>query len=260
MSIKVGCQFCGKRFVVPPSRKNPRFCSNDCRKKYGYMDIRTEVKRICPTCHKEFTTKEAWIRKGAGIFCSRKCVKPREGTKMYWMGINSRGDIDINELIRLYKDEGLGSPELAKRYHLNPASIRNYLLRSGITLRTNKEAQALRSVQGKSRGSNSSRWGGGKKMNRGYVEIFKPDHHRADVKGYVREHILVWEMAQRKPVPNGWVIHHYNGIKDDNRPENLFAFSNSEHSRKELGDEYKKRIRQLELEVAQLKAQLAKLN
>src|SRR3990172_2319236 len=68
-------------------------------------------------------------------------------------------------------------------------------------------------------------WRGGKFINKGYVFIHKPGHHRADVSGYVREHILVMENYLGRVLALGEVIHHKNRIKDDNRIENLMLFS-----------------------------------
>ena len=60
--------------------------------------------------------------------------------------------------------------------------------------------------------------------------LFMPAHHRAATHGYVMEHIVVWEHTHGQQVPEGYVIHHLNGVKDDNRPENLEVFeSHSAH-------------------------------
>ena len=63
----------------------------------------------------------------------------------------------------------------------------------------------------------------------GYVEILKPEHPRTDRDGYVLEHILVWEESHGKPLPKGWIIHHLNGIKNDNRIRNLQALPGQKH-------------------------------
>lgn len=256
MPVEKICESCGKGFLVPPNRKgSARFCSVRCRKVAGWSDEKTTVIRTCPTCGKEFKTKEAWIRKGGGVFCSRECIRQRDTKSLWWKRSGSvQKDIDVELATHLYTEEGFGTTELAEMFGVCSATIASRLKMAGVVLRTNKEAQRLRSTLCKSTGENSYRWTGGRKYNRGYVEIYRPDHYRANQKGYVREHILVWEAHNNKKVPKGWVVHHYNGIKDDNRPENLFAMPNKDHSRKELGSEYKKKIRQLESEIESLRA------
>ena len=46
---------------------------------------------------------------------------------------------------------------------------------------------------------------------------------------YVFEHLYIWEQAHQRQLHKGWVIHHANGIKDDNRIENLYAMSRKNH-------------------------------
>lgn len=68
-------------------------------------------------------------------------------------------------------------------------------------------------------------WRGGRHERRGYVYIYAPDHH--SLQGghttckYVREHRLVMEQVLGRNLMPNEEVHHKNGIKDDNRPENL---------------------------------------
>jgi hypothetical protein len=48
-----------------------------------------------------------------------------------------------------------------------------------------------------------------------------PDHPRARASRYVFEHILVAEELLGRYLEPGESIHHRNGVRDDNRPENL---------------------------------------
>lgn len=68
----------------------------------------------------------------------------------------------------------------------------------------------------------------------GYVYLRRPGHPLADKMGWVAEHRLVlWEAGRLEP---GQVAHHRNGVKADNRLENLEALSRSEHSAEHAAD------------------------
>ena len=68
----------------------------------------------------------------------------------------------------------------------------------------------------------SPNWKGGRMIsNWGYVLLRLPGHHLSDSSGYVREHRLVMEQHLGRPLQRGEIIHHINGIRDDNRIENL---------------------------------------
>lgn len=56
----------------------------------------------------------------------------------------------------------------------------------------------------------------------GYVLVFVgKGHHLADVRGYAYEHRVVAEQKLGRRLTDDEVVHHINGTKDDNRPENL---------------------------------------
>lgn len=76
-----------------------------------------------------------------------------------------------------------------------------------------------------------SKWNGGKrKTSNGYIQVLQPDHPRADSAGYVMEHIVVFEKITGISVPKNCCIHHLNGIKSDNRIENLCMMGIGPHS------------------------------
>jgi hypothetical protein len=66
----------------------------------------------------------------------------------------------------------------------------------------------------------SPKWKGGKIYQYGYVCIYLPEHPRARG-GYVRRSHLVMEKHLGRYLTREEVVHHINGIKDDDRIENL---------------------------------------
>lgn len=82
-------------------------------------------------------------------------------------------------------------------------------------------------------GKPSRAWKGGRHMISGYVAVFAPNHPNASVqqRRYVLEHRAVAAKMLGRPLVKGEVVHHKNGIKTDNRPENLVVITQSEHMR-----------------------------
>lgn len=66
-------------------------------------------------------------------------------------------------------------------------------------------------------------------ISHGYVHIFKPEHPEAMKNGYVREHRMIAYDAGLLRNPND-EVHHINGIKADNRLENLEIMSKEKHT------------------------------
>ena len=103
------------------------------------------------------------------------------------------------------------------------------------------------------KGDKSWNWKGGKsKTQSGHVVILKPEGYETYKHRYISEHRFIWEQAYGK-LPKGYVIHHFNGVKDDNRRENLVALPRNAHSGSVVLNAFKSRILQLEQEIRILK-------
>lgn len=96
-------------------------------------------------------------------------------------------------------------------------------------LKRNKGFKSPRTKEIK-KGSEHHNWKGGFYKNReGYIKTYAPDHPNADTKGYYPEHRIVMEKKLGRYLKKSEHVHHINGLKDDNRIENLELLSHSEH-------------------------------
>ncbi len=82
-------------------------------------------------------------------------------------------------------------------------------------------------------GDKNPAWKGGKvNHSQGYIRIYCLEHPYRDGDNYVLEHRLVMEKQLGRYLTKEEVVHHINGIKTDNRIENLRLFDNqSKHVR-----------------------------
>ena len=81
-------------------------------------------------------------------------------------------------------------------------------------------------------GQNNPHWKGGKTIHsEGYIYV-NVQNHPFNHKNYVYEHRLVMEQILGRYLKPKETIHHKNGVRNDNRPENLMLFNTrSEHLR-----------------------------
>jgi len=80
-------------------------------------------------------------------------------------------------------------------------------------------------------------WKGGKHIDKsGYVQIWMPEHENARLGGYVHEHRLVMSNIIGRPLTKKESVHHKNGCRSDNRPENLELWVSMQPSGQRVND------------------------
>lgn len=80
-------------------------------------------------------------------------------------------------------------------------------------------------------GPRNGSWNGGRQIDKsGYVLVLSPGHPNSTQSGYIREHRLVMEQKIGRLLKPTEVVHHIDGNKSNNCPENLRLYrSNREH-------------------------------
>lgn len=122
---------------------------------------------------------------------------------------------------------------LKRSYQRNPSGLekrrlqsRNYnRLKRGIPL----DLPLMRAVNGK-----------GHLNKAGYRIVYEPNHPNAITKkGNIGEHTLVMSIHLKRALKKGESVHHINGIRDDNRIENLELWHRSQPPGQRLKDKIK---------------------
>jgi len=171
-------------------------------------------------------------------------------------------------LAKLYWDKKLSTLEIGKLLGLKATTVAGRLHRAGIPTRPFGQAASVGYEVGRLErptGRKHPGWKGGRKLDKkGYVHILlskdSPFYCMAEKKqGYVLEHRLVIAEKLGRPLLPSEKVHHFNGIKDDNRPTNLKLVSPLDHNiYTELCKQcpVRKEIRLLRWQVKQLNAQI----
>ena len=87
---------------------------------------------------------------------------------------------------------------------------------------------------------------------KGYVTVYAPEHPFATKQGVIKEHRLVMEQMVGRYLERFENVHHKNGNRKDNRPENLELWSVKQPSGQRAEDKVKYAIEILELYAPEL--------
>ena len=180
------------------------------------------MKTVCLICRKDFITRPSLIKKGRGKYCSKLCYdKSRFGRKhseehkrkIGLSNLGKRHSIETKRKISAYYTPEIREKmsRIAKEKGIKPPS--NLGKHHSQTTKDKLSKMFL--------GNKCYNWKGGrKKTDKGYILVYQPTHPN-QVKRYIPEHRLIMEKFLGRYLRLEEIVHHKNGIKDDNRLENL---------------------------------------
>lgn len=123
--------------------------------------------------------------------------------------------------------------EIAEICGCSEVTIWRWLKRFNIKTRSLSEAAKISFEKGKigfQNGENHPNWKGIENYDQGYKTIWNPSHPKSKHKR-VKEHVLIIEENIKRNLKKEEIIHHINGIRDDNRIENLWMCNYKSHGK-----------------------------
>jgi len=151
-------------------------------------------------------------------------------------------------LYEKYWGEKLDTKEIAKLCDVHFNSLIYWMDKFNIKRRTKSERQLgkknhnygkqpsektkekMRGKRPNISGEKSPNWKGGRRIDiDGYILIHKPNHPRANGRGYIPESHLVYEEYWNEHVPKGYLLHHMDENKKNNNIINIPLLTRSYH-------------------------------
>ena len=190
------CALCGGELPLPKDARSPgaprTYCSNECSQRAGY-ERRYGRRAAIPR------NESAYFQDEQGLWWYRFGKTKPSRLRAFWKTCDRCGKAFL----------GINRPNRPGVYCSRSCST------AAVFSRIPKE-QRIR--------ENARRWNGGRMLDQhGYIMALAPDHHSnaTTTRRYVQEHRLVMEQVLGRNLKRGEQVHHKNGIRTDNRPENL---------------------------------------
>lgn len=214
-SVQKSCRQCGTGFLVPQSRALTKFyCTKTCMKEYEKVHGRparavADTIFQCKQCGKDFGIKPGTVtaRTNQGKppeYCSRTCVGLARRAGMTEDPNFTCVECGKKSPKRKYDAEGRSKYYSQQKYCDNTCKSLHQLRKAKDRFDNHEFSKSL--------------------VGRGYVSIHVPTLITGK-KHKLLEHRWVMEQVIGRKLRPEETVHHINGIKTDNRPENLKLFS-----------------------------------
>ncbi len=204
------CANCGD------ATRNAKFCSLSCSTSHKNRMRKGEalVAKPCQQCGAQVVRNTGDFARTPRIFCSRSCAAT----------FNNRVSPKRSKVLRLricwhcHRLFALrnGSAACMRQFYCDRRCARHAVVARAERRRIPEDWRQSGTFMDRSKG---------------YVLAYAPDHPRATNRGYVYQHRLVMEEQLGRFLRTDEHVHHRNGKRWDNRPENLEVMDAREHAR-----------------------------
>jgi hypothetical protein len=212
----IQCQECGKELYLSPKELVRRkYCSRTCQS----VAIARTRRTACVQCGKEFGQSPSV----GGKYCSRACYEA--GRQRRTTCAVCEKPLQPHELT--YCSQACMS-EGRRTLEQKPCEI------CGTPMAVQPHQFGIKRFCSKACHNESKRIPGpGARMKRsdGYMQVYYPKHPDTTSTGMMLEHRLVAEQKYGRRILQTEHVHHLNGDRSDNRPENLEVIDPGAHAR-----------------------------